>query len=216
MVDINASNKDEAEALKEWWRENGRSVIAGILLGVFGIVGWQQWGNYTRNRAEGASAQFQLLADAINKKDAATAEQRAESLMVEFSATPYAPLAGMMIAKMKVENGDLAGAQPNLQYAIDNAKDSAIAAIARARLMRVQLAAGDVAGAKALQPSPVPAGFVADFAELRGDIALAEGRPGDAREAYAEALANLPDTDGKRFIVEMKRDDVSVPKGSSD
>lgn len=213
MVEINASNKDEAEALKEWWKENGRSVVAGVLLGIAGILGWQQYGTYTQTRAEAASSQFQLLADAINRKDAAQAEQRAESLMVEFSATPYAPLAGLMIAKMKTDNGDLVGAQPNLQYAIDNAPDSAIEAVARSRLVRVRIATGDLPGAKAVMPNPVPLGFVAQFAELRGDIAAAEGRSEDARSAYAEALVNLPADNGKRFIVEMKRDNIVAAQG---
>ncbi|MCP5142050.1 MAG: tetratricopeptide repeat protein [Gammaproteobacteria bacterium] len=213
MVDINASNKDEAEALRDWWKENGRSVVTGVILGVAGIVGWQQWTSYEQARAEAASAQFQLLASAVDRKDSAQAEQRAESLMVEFKATPYASLAGLMIAKLKAENGDLVGAQPNLQFAIDNAPDSAIEALARARLVRVRIAAGDLAGAKAGMPEPAPPGFIAEFAELRGDIAVAEGRAADARTAYAEALANMPIEDSRRFIVEMKRDNVGAPPG---
>ncbi|MFO7642581.1 MAG: tetratricopeptide repeat protein, partial [Candidatus Competibacteraceae bacterium] len=37
-------NDDErVDDLKKWWKDNGASIIAGIVLGLIAIFGWQYW-----------------------------------------------------------------------------------------------------------------------------------------------------------------------------
>ena len=35
--------EEQIEAIRNWWKENGRSVIAGAVLGLAAIFGWQGW-----------------------------------------------------------------------------------------------------------------------------------------------------------------------------
>ena len=37
--------QDEAdlEALKRWWDENGKGIVAAVVVAVLGTVGWQQY-----------------------------------------------------------------------------------------------------------------------------------------------------------------------------
>ncbi|MDH5355953.1 MAG: tetratricopeptide repeat protein, partial [Gammaproteobacteria bacterium] len=34
------TDEEQVEKLKKWWQENGRSVIAGIIIGVGGLFGY--------------------------------------------------------------------------------------------------------------------------------------------------------------------------------
>ncbi|GIR69183.1 MAG: hypothetical protein CM15mP74_04340 [Halieaceae bacterium] len=41
--------QDEAdlEALKRWWDENGKGIVAAVVVAVLGTVGWQQYQGFT-------------------------------------------------------------------------------------------------------------------------------------------------------------------------
>ena len=49
--------QDEAdlEALKRWWDENGKGIVAAVVVAVLGTVGWQQYQGFTVSRTEAAS-----------------------------------------------------------------------------------------------------------------------------------------------------------------
>ena len=49
--------QDEAdlEALKRWWDENGKGMVAAVVVAALGTVGWQQYQGFTVSKAEAAS-----------------------------------------------------------------------------------------------------------------------------------------------------------------
>ncbi len=54
MIDPYASEDEQVEAIKKWLKENISSIIAGIIIGLGGIFGWQLWTNYQTDEAEQA------------------------------------------------------------------------------------------------------------------------------------------------------------------
>ena len=42
-MDETLSEKEQIEEMKAWWKENGSYVIAGLILGVGGIWGFNAW-----------------------------------------------------------------------------------------------------------------------------------------------------------------------------
>ena len=49
------TEEQQVEALKEWWAENGRAIIAGVVLGGVVIGGWGWWQSHRENQAVAAS-----------------------------------------------------------------------------------------------------------------------------------------------------------------
>ena len=47
--------QDEAdlEALKRWWDENGKGIVAAVVVAVLGTVGWQQYQGFTVSKDRG-------------------------------------------------------------------------------------------------------------------------------------------------------------------
>ena len=83
----------------------------------------------------------------------------------------------------------VAGAATALRSALTRAPDPGLAKLAAFRLARVLIAQGELdAAAKVIQEHDDGGAFSADFAGLRGDIALAQGRPDEARSAYRKAV----------------------------
>ena len=45
------TDEEQVEALKKWWRENGKSVVGGVVLGLALVGGWRGWQYYEQTRA---------------------------------------------------------------------------------------------------------------------------------------------------------------------
>jgi predicted negative regulator of RcsB-dependent stress response len=188
-VDVYATEEEQVESIKKWWKENGRSVIAGAMIGLGGVFGWRWWIEHRQQVAENASSAFEQLLTQAGSGDTATALDQAQRIDQGFGGTAYATFSPLVIAEVKYRQGDKAGARAELEKAISKAPDPGMRTIAVLRLARILLDSGDAAGAAALlSRHPATGSFAGDYAALSGDIALAQGDTAGARNAYAEAL----------------------------
>jgi len=73
-MDIYASDDEKAEALKTWWRENGRSVLTGIILGGAIIFGWRYWLTHQKATTEQAAVIYQQVQMKLDEEDLTQAE----------------------------------------------------------------------------------------------------------------------------------------------
>ena len=126
--------QEELEKLKAWWKNYGSSAIVGILLGAAVLVGFRYWTQYKEQRLHDASALYNQLVQDMRGKNADAARKAGETLVNTFSATPYAGMAGLLLARMDFEAGDVKTARTHLQWVIDNANEPATVSAARLRL----------------------------------------------------------------------------------
>lgn len=188
-MSVYQTEEEQVESIKRWWKENGMSVVAGIVIGLGGVFGWQAWTGYQDSIRQQASSAFEQLMAAAGQQQTDSAVKQAELMAQEFPNTPYPALGALVAAKIQYEQGNEAAAKTALQGVIEDAPDAALAQIAVLRLARILLDEGDpAAAASLLQQHPASASFAGDYAALRGDIALAEGNASAARQAYQEAL----------------------------
>ena len=189
-MNVYETDDEKVEALKKWWKDNGLSVAAGIGIGLAAVFGWRGWVGYPDAVGKQASAAFEQLLAAADSGNTESALKQSELVTSDFGSTAYATLAALVRARVELEAGNVPGARAALEEAIAKAPDPGLARIAALRLARVEFGAGDMVAAKALLDEHDKDGsFAGDFAALRGDIAAAEGRMDEAREAYEQALA---------------------------
>ena len=181
--------QDEAdlEALKRWWDENGKGIIAAVVVAVLGTVGWQQYQGFTVSQAEAASDLYAtMLAIQLEDGDAAQFTALAEELKAEHSGSTYARFAAMLEARRAVDEGDLEGAEAALRWALtagDTRSD--IGQLIQLRLARVLADQGKETEALAILGQG-SAAFPVAYAQAQGDIHLAAGRPEQALAAYRQ------------------------------
>ncbi len=196
------TEEQQVEALKKWWKENGKSIIGGIVIGLGAVFGWQAWQQHTNTVAAQASNLFDQLSLAVAGGQSESVEKQAQQLHDEFASTPYAEFAYLMQARVAYEKGDATVAAVALEKAIAGAPDPAIKAIAVLRLARVRLDTGDAAAAAALlRQHPASDAFAGEFAMIEGDVALAKGDVEAARKAYRTAIENQA---GNPDLVQLK------------
>ena len=204
------SDQEQLESLKAWWKENGRTVIVGVVLGLAGVVGWSSWQAYTRAQAAQASMLYEQLLSAAGGDNYAEVERRGMALLSDYPKSGYAPLAALVTAREALRASEVTDAEQKLRWALDNAKRLEVRLVAKLRLARVLFGAGDQDAALALVTGVEPGGFAALYAELRGDILAARDDLQAARSAYQDALSGLPPVGTNRDRVRMKLDDLGV------
>jgi predicted negative regulator of RcsB-dependent stress response len=213
MAEHFASDDEQVEALKRWWKENGTGILVGIGIGVAGILGWQYWNSYVTGQAEQASLHYDALHEALRSEDTAKAREQAEILMDAYESASYATLAALMLARLAVEGGDNAAAAEHLEWVVDRTDQPEIAAIARLRLARVLLAEGKLDEAQGQLSQVDNPSFVAEAEELKGDIHAARNEPVKARAAY-EAARVAGGLSGDNRMLQLKLDNLPpAPSG---
>ena len=182
------TEEQHVEALREWWDENGRTVLLGVGLGVLIIAAYNFWQNRKEANGVEASDLYSQSVEALRSGDTAKAQELAVELSGEHGGTLYASYARMAAARAAIEAGDIAAAADHLKWAVSNTDQPDIKVIAQMRLARVNAELGDVeAGLKAL-PKNVHDSFKGQLEEVRGDLQLLSGDVGAARQAYEAAL----------------------------
>lgn len=199
---LHAAEEESIEALKQWWRDNSRLLISVVVTAAVGWGGWTLWQGSRTATINGASDAYEeiLTLVMVEPGEQVSAENRtrvialADTLRSDYPATIYARYGALFAAQQKVNAGDLAGAELDLQWVVDNtqgglfaADDPVLVLTATLRLGRVILARGDHDRALELVNQVDPGPLESDFAELRGDIYLAQGRNVDAHDAYLAA-----------------------------
>src|SRR5690606_15082160 len=172
MVDDYLSDREQEEALRNWWRENWRWIIGGIVLGVALLAGWQWWRAHITQRAHDAGEtfqEFQAAGDDAQKAQAALAE-----LIAEHPSSPYTLQARLLQAKSHVEAGQYDEAATQLRAVIDKADDEELAQVARIRLARVLIQQGKHDEAMKLLDAEEAGAFAARVREVRGDALFAK------------------------------------------
>ena len=193
-MDDYLSETEQWERLKAWLRAYSPWILAGVVVALGGLAGWNWWQDRLNRRGTDASARYEQMTDALQKNDPTRAKAIAAELEKDFPDSPYVDQAHFFEARLAVEANDLPKAEALLKGIMDRTKDDQLALIARVRLARVQLAANKPDEARATLDAKPAGAFEARFHEVRGDVLFAKG---DKAGALKEYLAALAGSDGR-------------------
>lgn len=200
---------EQSERVQQWLRQNGVSILVGIVLGLVLIFGWQAWKSHRANHRAAASAQFAALQNAIDQGKDSEADAIVATLEKDYGDSTYAVFAAAMLARQEAGNNHLDKAAAALQWAVSHADSVAVKGLMQLRLARVQLAQGKANDALTTLQTVPRGDYTGLAAELRGDALVKLGRADAARQAYQAALAALGEGVPQRGIVKMKIDNLA-------
>ena len=206
------TEEQQVEAIKKWWAENGKSIIAGVVLGLAILFGWRGWVDWQERQAEAASEQFAEARKAFDSAQPDLVRDKAALLRKEYARTPYASLATLLEARIDARDGKLEQAAEALIWVRDHAREPILQEVARLRLARVRVAQQQPDAALAeLEPLADNGAWTSLVAEIRGDALRARGDLAGARQAYDRALLSAGGR-APRYL-KMKRADLGNPEG---
>lgn len=200
------TEEEQVEKLKAWLKENGVSIVLGIVIGVGGIGGYNYWINLQESTAAAASGHYTRMLEALVVDNNEQLQQQADTLLVDYASTEYAMLANLALAHMHVYKGDFNAALEPLQAVIDSEAQQPLSYLARARLARVQVQLEQYEQALSTLAADFPAQFSAQVEELRGDALALQGKTDEAIAAYRKALLGDPQPANPEFLQQKLND----------
>ena len=201
---------EQSELVQKWLRENGVSIVVGMVIGLVGIFGWQQWRSHqVRNESEASQLYQQArIAQLSGKPDVAALS--VDRLMKDYAKSPYAVFAVSDRAQQQVQDKQLDKAEASLEWAESHATEAPLKSLTMLRIARVELARNQAKTALATLDRMPAESFQGLAQELRGDALVKLGRPDDARKAYQTAMAVLSEDAPQRGALQMKLDDLAA------
>ncbi len=211
-----ASDEEQLEALKNWWKENGSSLITGIAIVLVVFFGARWWQDSRQATAEAASEvydgiieQLALVQDSgLDAETLAAMESSYDLLRNDFPDSIYARFGALLLASVYVEQENYSQAQVELQWVLDNQElgfmksaEQEVFLIARVRLARVLIAQERAQEALNLLAEVDPGTMAATYAEVQGDAYAQLGQVEQARAAYERAINLGP---GNAGFIDLK------------
>lgn len=184
------TEEQQVEALKKWWKENGTSLIVGLIVGVSGLFGWRYYVDQNHFHAVQASDLYMQVMQSVELQQ--TDDQTIDinnKLINEYSDTPYAALSSLALAKAEYEKDNIDVATAQLELAVKHASDDQIKQIASLRLVRVYIEQEKYDNASSILSMPHEAAYDAQYEELKGDLYSAQDDVAQARMAYDKAIS---------------------------
>lgn len=197
--------QEQLDELKAWWKLHGNKVLSAATAALLIFAGIQGWKSYQHKQSVEASAQYEALTQ-LDVKDAKAIHVAAAQLVDKYAGTPYAARAALFAAKADYAANDVKNAQLQIEWALNHASDDALRAIARLQLAGLEFEQKQYDAALKTLSEKHDVGFDGLFADLKGDILVAQGKPTEAKAAYADALSHLDAEGHYRRYTERKLD----------
>jgi predicted negative regulator of RcsB-dependent stress response len=202
-VDDLQSEKEQIEEMRAWWVEYRLYIIAGVLVAISMLVGFNQYKSNKLAAEVAASELFESLAADVFDGNLDEAERVADELVSNFANTSYAAQSRLAMARLYMDKNRDQDAADVLNDLIVMRGNTALKNVGRLRLARVLLYQDkeqEVIDLLAGQDSTAFAGL---YAEMRGDAFAALGEVTAASDEYRIALADTSQT-VNRGLVQMK------------
>jgi len=209
------TEEEQVAALKQWWKDNGNSLIIGIGLALAVVFGWKMYQQNVENTKNAASVLYQQLLEVALGPNATTESQAsvsfiANKLKTEYQDTEYATFAAMFLAKNAIAEKDLDSAATELRWILDKNPETSLTPLVKARLARVLDRLGNQQEALALLDTKSAGTYTALYLEIKGDIYHRAGDNEQAKASYLEAYKAMKESGVQRPMLSLKMADLGI------
>ena len=209
--DIFLTAEEQDERAKKWLRENGPAILIGIVLGLGGIYGYDEYRIHQIKQSERAALAYSELLEIHQGSDVSDVALQVDTLKDEFSSTPYAAKAALIKAK-QLASTDLDAAISELDWVLGNTDERSVwhsANIRKAKILIEQSAFDQALESATLSDYE---GFASQYLELQGDALLGKSEYEEAQTAYTAAIDALsPASQGYARILQLKLNRAVAP-----
>ncbi len=203
------SDQEQLEALKSWWKKNGLATVIVVVLGIALAFGVRFWQNHRLANQEEASLLYEQMLTSFEQHEIPAFNQYVERLQDKYPKTPYATAAGLLSARILVEENKLDEALKSLNWVVSHTKDKSLRQVAQIRAGRILMAQGKYDMALQSLNKVTVGPFLPLAAMVKGDLYTAQSRYDLAKQAYESAKQGLTGKEAITPWLQMKLEAVS-------
>jgi predicted negative regulator of RcsB-dependent stress response len=201
---LDLEEQEQLDQLKAFWKRYG-TLLTWVLIVVLGaFAAWNGWGLYQRDQAEKSGAMFDQLDKAAQAGDVDQATRVFADMQARYPRTAFTEQGGLLAAKVQLEKGKADAALASLAWVGANATEVEYQTIAKLRAAGILLDQKKHDEALKQLDSATAPEFAALVNDRRGDVLLVQGKPEDAKAAYAKAWQAMDATVGYRRLIDAK------------
>lgn len=212
MAVYDLEEQEQLDELKSWWQQYRKLLLLIVVTAAVTASGIQGWRYYQNKQALEAGELYSQLQGAAGGKELKKVQDIAAVLAEKYPRTSYAAFAALAGAKAAFDSGDMASAKVSLQWVADNAREDEMREIARLRLAAVLLDEKQYDAALKLLDTAHGETLSALYADLKGDVLVAQGKGNEARGAYQLALDKSDAKSTYRALIQSKLDALGEAK----
>ena len=202
FIQVDNTEEEQVEQIKKWWKNNGKQIIAGAVIGLAGIWGWNTYSDYQDKQSFNARGLYLSYSADSNNLGAY------DKLTTDFSSSSYSDQAILLMAKYLFEAGSYAQALGVIKPLINN-PSSIIANTAALRAASIHLQLGQHGQALSILKGQSEDGFSGLIYNLMGDIYLDLGNRAEAQKYYSLAIDNITQNSNLTQLIQIKLDDLN-------
>ena len=202
FIEISDSEEEQVDKIKKWWNSNGKQIIAGAVIGLVGVFGWNYYNDYQDNQALNARSLYLNYAADSNNVDAYN------KLINEYPSSSYTDQATLLMAKYLFDAGSYSLALDAIKPLISN-QSIIISSTAVLRAASIYLQLGQHDEALSTLNIESGEGFSGLIYNLTGDVYLDLGNSDEAKKYYLLAIENITENSNLTQLIQIKLDDLN-------
>jgi len=202
FIQVDNTEEEQVKQIKKWWNNNGKQIIAGAVIGLAGIWGWNTYSDYQDKQSLNARGLYLSYASDSNNLGAY------DKLTTDFSSSTYSDQAILLMAKYLFDAGSYTQALGVIKPLI-NSPSSVIANTAALRAASIHLQLGQHDQALLILERQSEDGFSGLIYNLMGDIYLDIGNRAEAQKHFSLAIDNVSENSNLSQLIQIKLDDLN-------
>ena len=202
FIQVDSTEEEQVDQIKKWWNSNGKQIIAGAVIGLAGIWGWNTYSDYQDKQSLNARSLYLSYASDSNNLGAY------DKLTTDFSSSSYSDQAILLMAKYLFDAGNYTQALGEIETLINN-PSSVIATTAALRAASIYLQLGQHNQALSILEKQSHNSFSGLIYNLMGDIYLDFGNRAEAQNYYSLAIDNVTENSNLTQLIQIKLDDLN-------
>ncbi|WP_372880164.1 tetratricopeptide repeat protein [Psychromonas sp.] len=191
MVDIiegYETEEQQVDAIKQWWKENGNTLIIAAVVGLAGLWGWRFYNESVISSQEEASQAYTDTLVKVEQLGGEAGLAELQTFVANNQDNNYGVLAALLLAKEAVEQKDFALAKAQFVQLQTQNEYAPLNALINLRLARVEAELGEYSQALQTLALITDESFLAKANQVKGSIYLKQGELEKARSAFQDAV----------------------------
>ena len=202
FIQVDSTEEEQVDQIKKWWNSNVKQIIAGAVIGLAGVWGWNTYSDYQDKQSLNARSLYLSYASDSNNLGAY------DKLTTDFSSSSYSDQAILLMAKYLFDAGSYTEALAVTEPLINN-PSSVIANTAALRAASIYLQLGKHDQALSILEGQSGNNFSGLIYNLIGDIHLDLGNRAEAQKHYSLAIDNVTANSNLSQLIQIKLDDLN-------